>query len=53
MSYNGTAYKKSAGFNWLCTERAKAIPDGQRNAEPPLMLLRCEQSVLFNDALNC
>jgi len=45
--------RKSAGCNWLCTERAKVLPDGRRSAETPLMLLRCERSVLFNDALNC
>jgi len=45
--------RKSAGFNWFCTERTNALPDGRRNAETPLMLLRCERSVLINDALNC
>ena len=44
--------RRSVGFNWLCTEGAKALPEGRRNAETPLMLLRCERSVLFNDAFN-
>ena len=28
--------RKSAGFNWLCKESAKALPNGRRNAEPRL-----------------